>query len=109
MTITSDTDGKIVELEGDVTKILGWEIKELIGKPVIEIIPFKHRERHNAGWERWNKKSTKKAMGSWLQVDARRVDGNTLPVELCITERSHVVTAIIETPADITLPRLDED
>ena len=73
------------------------------------IIPFKYRERHESGWERWTETGVKKAMGTWLEVTARRKDGNTIPVAFCVTERGDNLEAIIETPADTTLPDLDAE
>ena len=50
--IKADREGNIIKLEGDVEAILGWDPEELLGKPIVEIIPFKYRERHAAGWKR---------------------------------------------------------
>jgi hypothetical protein len=46
-------------------------------------------------------------MGSWLEVQARRKDGNTIDVTFCVTERDGMVEALIETPADPNLPGLE--
>jgi len=108
LTITADDDGNIIELEGDVEAILGWDPEELLRKPVVEVIPFKYREQHAAGWERWRTTGQKRAMGSWIEVEARRADGNVIPVSFCVTERQGICQAIIETPSDPALPTLDD-
>ena len=107
LTIIANHDGDITDTHGAVSEILGWDPEELIGLPVSTIIPFKYRERHASGWERWTETGVKKAMGTWLEVSARRKDGNTIPVTFCVTERGGSLEAFIETPADPTLPPID--
>lgn len=106
--IKADREGNIIKLEGDVEAILGWDPEELLGKPIVEIIPFKYRERHAAGWKRWCTTGQKMVMGSWVRVEARRADGNEIEVNFCITERAGMVQAIVETPASPRLPTLDD-
>ena len=107
LVLIAKREGEIIDLEGDVSEILGWNPAELVGLSVTTIIPFKYRERHAAGWERWTKTGVKRAMGSWLEVSARRKDGNTIPVTFCVTERGGNLEAVIETPADPTLPPIE--
>jgi len=106
--IRADVEGNIIALVGDVEAVLGWGPEELLGKPVVEIIPFRYRERHVAGWKRWCTTGQKMAMGSWMKVEARRADGNEIAVSFCVTEREGTVQAIMETPAESQLPTLDE-
>ena len=100
LTITGDGDGNIIELDGEVEAILGWSPSELLGKSIAEIIPYKYRKRHAAGWERWCTTQQKRAMGSWIEVEARRADGNVIPVTFCVTERKGVVQAVLELRSD---------
>jgi PAS domain S-box-containing protein len=106
--IKADREGNIIAAEGDVEAILGWDPEGLLGKPVVEIIPFKYRERHAAGWERWCTTGQKMAMGTWMKAEARRADGNEISIDLCITEREGIVQAIIGFPADPGLPTFDD-
>ena len=105
--IVANSKGIIEATEGDVEHILGWDPEDLVGKAIVEIVPFKYRERHAQGWERWTTTGEKRAMGSWLEVQARRKDGNTIDVTFCVTERDGMVEALIETPADPNLPGLE--
>lgn len=107
LVVQANQDGTIVSLEGNIKEILGWEVGDLLGKSVEELIPYKYRERHRAGLQRWVKTKQKSAMGSWIEVQARRSDGNVIPVTFCVTERKGVLEAILETPSDPELPNLD--
>jgi two-component system sensor kinase FixL len=104
--IIANRDGTIEATEGAVDEILGWDPEDLIGENIVEIVPFKYRERHAQGWERWTTTGEKRAMGSWLEVQARRKDGNTIDITFCVTERDDMVEALLETPADPNLPGL---
>jgi PAS domain S-box-containing protein len=106
--IIADREGTITEIEGDCHEILAWEPGELIGGNVREIIPFKYREAHEAGMGRYLGDGSKKAMGSWLDVEARRKDGQVQPVTFVVTERHGMLEALLETPHDPSLPTLDE-
>lgn len=99
LTVTISTEAKIVALEGDCLAMLGWEPEELLGQDVSEIVPFKYRERHAAGWDRYQRTKEKRAMGSWLEVEARRRDGNVVPISFCVTERDGLISAIMESSA----------
>jgi PAS domain S-box-containing protein len=107
--ILANRDGIITEIEGDCFEILAYEPAELIGENVVEIIPFKYREAHAAGMGRYLGDGSKKAMGSWLEVEARRKDGQVQPVTFCVTERHGLLEALLETPHDPTLPSLDDE
>jgi PAS domain S-box-containing protein len=106
--IHAGRDGIITEIEGDCVEILAWEPDDLLGQDVVEIIPFKMREAHAAGMGRYIADGSKQVMGSWLEVEARRKDGQVIPVTFCVTERAGVLEALLETPADPRLPTLDE-
>jgi PAS domain S-box-containing protein len=106
--IVAGTDGIITDIEGDSLEMLGWEPAELVGQNVVEIIPFKYREAHDAGMTRFVADGSKKEMGSWLEVEARRRDGQVQPVTFVVTERAGVLEGLLETPSDPRLPTLDE-
>jgi PAS domain S-box-containing protein len=106
--IMANTEGTIIEVEGDAMGMLAWEADDLVGENVAEIIPFKYREAHAAGMTRFVTDGTKKAMGSWLEVEARRKDGQVQPVTFVVTERAGILEALLETPADPGLPTLDD-
>ena len=73
LVVIATREGEIIDLEGDVSEILGWNPAELVGLSVTTIIPFKYRERHAAGWERWTKTGVKGPWGlGWrFPLDAR--------------------------------------
>jgi PAS domain S-box-containing protein len=104
LTIRSDLAGKIIGLEGDSVEILAWEAEELIGQNVSVIIPFKYKESHHAGLGNYARTKEKRAMGSWLEVQAKRNDKQVINVTFCVTERNGILEAILETPSDPELP-----
>jgi PAS domain S-box-containing protein len=109
MRVVARPDGTITDIDGDSLEMLGWEPDELVGKSVVEIIPFKYREAHAAGIARFAADGSKKAMGSWLEVEARQRDGQVQPVTFVVTERAGMLEALLETPADPRLPTLDDE
>jgi hypothetical protein len=108
LVIRAKASGEIVGVEGDCLEVLAWEAEDLLGEDVVVIIPYKFRELHHAGLERWNGTKEKRAMGSWLEVQARRKDKQVINVTFCVTERKGILEAILETPSDPQLPDVVE-
>ncbi|KTD22419.1 PAS domain S-box protein [Legionella londiniensis] len=87
VTVTICEEGKIIEIEGNFKKLFGWEIKEVLGKSVEILMPYKYRERHRAGFERWRRTGEKRAIGTWMAIEAKHKDGHVFPISMILAER----------------------
>jgi len=85
-------------------KVFGYSKKEIMGKPVITIIPEKYREGHLNGIERFLKTHRHEIIGKIIDVSGKTREGIEVPIELSISfqkieEGRYSFTAIIR---DIT-------
>lgn len=94
--ITIDSNGYVTQVAGDTDIIMGWTWDELVGMPVRHLIPDRYRTAHAEAHDRFRATGEKRAMGSWLDVEARHRDGREIPVTMVLTEQNGVVTAIVK-------------
>ncbi len=94
--ISADEDGIITAVEGDVAEMVGWDVDDLVGEDIEVVIPKKFRERHHSALDNYVATGRKKAMGSWVEVEALHKSGETLPIMLVVTERGGVLQGILE-------------
>lgn len=86
-TVTICEEGKIIEVEGRFKDLFGWQENEVIGRSVEILMPYKYRERHRAGFERWRTTGEKRAMGTWMSIEAKHKDGHVFPISMILAER----------------------
>ncbi len=96
MMISADEDGIITAVEGDVAEMLGYDAADLIGEDIEVVVPPKYHERHHSSLDNYVATGKKKAMGSWVAVEALHRSGEILPVMLVVTERDGVLQGILE-------------
>jgi len=94
--ITIDSNGDISRVAGDTDVVVGWTWDELVGMPVRHLIPDRYRADHTTAHDRFRATGEKRAMGSWLDVEALHRDGREIPITMVLTERDGVVTAILK-------------
>ncbi|GAA4368907.1 PAS domain S-box protein [Nocardioides caricicola] len=63
----------------------GYTLDELLGQPVEVLIPAPHARHHAGLREGYVADARPRAMGSGLELAARRKDGTTFPVEISLT------------------------
>jgi len=102
--VNMDEKGLITTWNKRAVKMFGWKADEVIGKKMVDIIiPPQYRKDHIKGLERFVATGVGKIMNQSLQLNALRIDGTELPVELSISaikrEKSYIFTGIIR---DIT-------
>jgi two-component system, chemotaxis family, CheB/CheR fusion protein len=80
----------IVFATGSIEKTFGYRPEELIGKPLQILIPENARERYAGHQNAYFLDMQSRPMGIGLDLEARRKDGTTLPVEIALS--------VIDTP-----------
>ena len=83
--VAVDGDGRIRFANKMAGHVFGYERGELLGQPLTILIPEAARERH-AGHERtFFTHMENRMMGIGLDLEARRKDGTTFPVEVALS------------------------
>ena len=108
--IAIDADGNVVEFNPAAEKTFGYDAKQIVGKPMVElIIPPRMREAHRAGLKRYVETGKSRVIGRRVELSAIRADGAEFPIELAITASRvrdrQIVTAYLR---DITERRRAE-
>ncbi|NIM50799.1 MAG: PAS domain S-box protein [Gemmatimonadales bacterium] len=99
-----DSEGRIVELNVQLQRLVGYTRHELLGKPVESLMPERFRDRHVAERDRYGRTPHVRPMGVDLEVYVRHRDGHEIPVEISLAPYQSpdgplVVSAIREVPA----------
>ena len=84
--ITIDDRGIIQSVNPATERMFGYNGVEMIGRNVNMLMPSPEREEHDAYIAGYLKTGEKKIIGTRREVQARRKDGSTFPVELGISE-----------------------
>ncbi len=80
-----NADQNIVFATGSIEKTFGYRPEELIGRPLQILIPENARERHAEHQNAYFRNMQSRPMGIGLDLEARRKDGTTLPVEIALS------------------------
>lgn len=72
----------ITLVNGNSEKLFGYAPQELIGQPLSLLVPEAYRERHAKHHQTYFAKMESRPMGIGLNLEARRKDGTTFPVEI---------------------------
>jgi two-component system, sensor histidine kinase len=83
--IIIDRQGAIRFANRQLSALFGYEHDEVIGKPIELLMPDRFRARHVAHRDEYVKTLTVRAMGSGLDLYARRRDGTEFPVEISLS------------------------
>ena len=84
--VVCDDRGKVLWANETVTRILGWDRDDLIGRPVEVLVPSVAKERHRAHRTAFTSAPVSRPMGAALTLVAVRADGSELPVEISLTD-----------------------
>ncbi len=83
--IISDKSGKIIRANPSSEKLFGYELGELIGKKIEDLIPRKYNESHVKHREKYNANPHSRAMGKNMDLFAKRKDDSEFPVEISLS------------------------
>jgi len=84
--IQMDAQGRISGWNKQATQIFGWELEEVLGRPLHEmIIPEHYREAHSKGLQRILAGGEAHILNSRTVVEGLHKDGHLLSIELALT------------------------
>ncbi|MBE9568532.1 MAG: PAS domain S-box protein [Proteobacteria bacterium] len=81
-----DVHGIIQFVNPAAESLFGYEIKELLGKNIKQLMPSPHRELHDSYIENYLKTGIKKIIGTGQQLLGERKDGSQFPMYLSVGE-----------------------
>ena len=94
--IIIDQHGSIRFANRQLSALFGYEHDEIIGQPIERLMPDRFHRRHVAHRDDYFKTLSVRAMGSGLDLYARRRDGAEFPVEISLSpikDREQVLVA----------------
>ncbi len=102
--------GRIVRVNAQAEKMLGYERGELAGQPINLLVPERYREAHIGHTQHYADEPRTRPMGAGLELYARRKDGGEFPVDIMLSpvearDGVHVLAVI----RDITGRKQAED
>jgi len=97
--VSIDTEGKLLSFNRAAQKIFGYSEAEVIGKNASLLIPPPHRDNHDEYISRYLQSGQAHAIGTTMELQGRRKDGRSFPMELSLTEiklgDAHFFTAVL--------------
>ncbi|MCC6321462.1 MAG: response regulator [Phycisphaerales bacterium] len=83
--IISDEQGRIVLVNAQTERLLGYRRDELIGQPIEILVPERTRAAHPGLRRRYHENPEVRAMGSGMELAAVRKDGTEFSVEISLS------------------------
>ena len=84
-----DTSGTIQLINPSVQKMFGYAAAELVGRNVKVLMPSPWREEHDGYLAHYLTTGEARIIGIGRQVEGRRRDGSTFPLDLTVSEFRH--------------------
>lgn len=101
--VTIDDCGTIQSLNKATEHIFGYSFDELIGQNVNTLMPHPYRLEHDRYIRNYLGTGRKKIIGIGREVEGRRKDGSTFPLDLAVSEfRAHGRSHFVGLMRDIT-------
>lgn len=82
--IVANAKGLIVYWNQSAVRIFGYNINEILTKPLDVIIPKRYREAHHLGMERFAKTKIPNTIGKTVEMVGLRKDSSEFPIELSL-------------------------
>lgn len=101
-----DGGGRIVLVNREMERLVGYTREQLLGQPVEMLIPGDLRGEHVSNRENYSANPRRRAMGHGLDLAAQRQDGSTFPAEIALAPANlDGVRVVIATVRDVTANR----
>jgi len=98
-----DADGRIVQANRRLCRLLGYTPQDLIGGAIEVLIPDRYRAEHAVHVRRYLADPTPRPYGSGLDLVARRADGRDMAVDVSLSPvagpEGVIVVAVVRVPA----------
>jgi len=88
--ITIDVHGAIRSVNAAAEHMFGYAAAEMIGQNVKMLMPAPYQEEHDRYLARHMQTGEKHIIGIGREVEGRRKDGSTFPVDLAVSEVGHL-------------------
>ncbi len=100
--VVVDKEGQIEFVNAQTQQFFGYQSKELIGKPVEQLIPERYRERHPGLRDAFLANRQPRPLGQGLELIGRRKDGSEFPAEIGLSTvetgwGTYVLATIVDT------------
>ena len=82
--ICADANGHILSWNRAAERMFGYTEEELLGQPLLVIMPLRHRDDHRARLEAFRRTGEPAVIDRTIEVDGVRRDGSEFPIELSI-------------------------
>jgi PAS domain S-box-containing protein len=82
--ICADANGHILSWNRAAERMFGYTEEELLGQPLLVIMPLRYREDHRARLEAFRRTGESTVIDRTIEVDGLRRDGSEFPIELSI-------------------------
>ncbi len=83
--VISDHTGHIVWWNLGATHTFGYEIDDIVGKPLTTLMPDRYQAAHKAGLERLGATGKGSILGKTAELHGKRKDGDEFPLELTLS------------------------
>lgn len=84
--ITISSTGIIESFNGAAKTIFGYSDEEVLGKPLMMLMPERYRDPHSKGLEHYTQTGEARVIGQTVELEGLRKDGSTFPMDLAISE-----------------------
>jgi PAS domain S-box-containing protein len=96
--VMAKADGSVVFANRTAAQLFGYQMHELLGRPVEALLPARFRESHRAHRRSYSEQASPRAMTDRRDIVALRRDGKEFPVEVVLSpmgRRGNTVVAFI--------------
>lgn len=101
--VTTSIDGVVETVNPAMERLFGMEASRIVGRNVSLLMSQDHRDAHDGYLERYKETGRANIVGKMRQLEARRGDGSTFPIELSLGDlNSGTDRLIVGVVRDIT-------